>query len=130
MKLEINSHQLKRAAIKLLIKLLDINIYASDFLLAAKDLDDSSRPSMYLNVSTLFGCTCITVGKQSPWYLSFVYMSLVSLTVRTALTFENIWDPCGNLFCFYLFSNTYTIIYRIKSPLFSINYFQSAFSDC
>ena len=33
------------------------------------------------------------VGKQSLWYLSFVYMSYVSVPVRTALTFgkQTIW---------------------------------------
>ena len=64
----------------------------------------------------------VTVGKQSPWYLPFVYTSLVCLTIRIA---SNVGKYTGHIFF-----NTCTIICGMKSPMFGINYFQSEFSDC
>ena len=57
-----------------------------------------------------------TVGKQSPWYLSFVYTSHVSVDVRTALNFGKQTVPF--LFCNSKF-DTYTIICGVKLLSFS-----------
>ena len=60
------------------------------------------------------------VGKQSLWYLSLVYMSYVSVPVRTALKFRK--QTMSFEFCNLKFG-TYTIICSIKLLSFGINYF-------
>ena len=43
---------------------------------------------------------------------------------------DGMLEDTNSLDAAHLYLNTYTIICGMKSPLFSINYFQSAFSDC
>ena len=75
----------------------------------------------------IFQLEFYTVGKQSLWYLSFVYTLQESLPVRIAPNFEkNIWV----ISVIRLVFNIYTIICNIKAPLFSIYYFQLALPDC
>ena len=77
----------------------------------------STPESLY---SPIFGSKLIMVGKQSPWHLSFVYMSHASLPVQTALNFGKRTVP---LKFYNLKFDTYAIICGVKIVSFSTNYF-------
>ena len=58
-----------------------------------------------------------TVGKQSPWQLSFLYMSQVNLTVRTE---PKLGKYLGLFRWVTLNIHIYAIVYGMKSTQFSI----------
>ena len=53
--------------------------------------DTNSLDAAHLNTKNM-------VGKQTPWYLSFVYMSRISLTIQTT----KIWKTLGAILIIYV----------------------------